>query len=71
MSSDNKFWISVWAVVGIVIMSVALMITLYWIDHNAKIAEMVRNGTDPVAAMCAMQDDYGVMPVCLVLAAKK
>lgn len=71
MNSDEKFWISLWAVISTAVVLVVLISTLYWRDHNAKIVEMVRNGTDPVAAMCAMQDDYGVMPVCLVLAAKK
>ena len=71
MNNESKFWISVSAIGGAVVVAVIFLATSYWKDHNAKIVEMVANGTDPVAAMCAMQDDYGKMPVCLVLAAKK
>jgi len=43
---------------------------LYWNATNQKIVDMVKDGVDPVAAICAIQDDYGKMPVCIALAAK-
>jgi len=68
MGEDSKFFIAVAAITGITILGVGLLFTSYWKDHNAKIAEMVASGVDPVAAMCAMQDDYGNHPTCIILA---
>lgn len=71
MSDESKFWISCWAIAGAVALGVIWLSTAYWKDHNKKIADMVGQGVDPVAVMCAMQDDYGNMPVCIVLASSK
>jgi len=70
MGNEGKFWISMAAIAGVVVISVIFLSTNYWNNHNDKIVKMVADGVDPVAAMCAMQNDYGSMPVCLVLAAK-
>jgi hypothetical protein len=71
MDSEDKFWISVWAILAVVIISITLATMLYWKDHNAKLTEMVNNGTNPIAAMCALQDHFGRNPVCIILATKK
>ena len=60
----------------IVAVAVTFLITvivtlLYWDGHNAKILELVKMGVNPVEAKCALQDDYGTMPVCLVLATQR
>lgn len=70
MSDTSKFWIAVNAIAMVGFFSIVYLSTNYWKDHNTKIVQMISDGVDPVAAMCAMQDDYGTMPVCLVLAAK-
>ncbi len=70
MGNENKFWLSLWTIIAMTFSILIVSITGYWIDHNAKIVELVNSGVDPVAAMCALQDDYGRNPVCLVLAAK-
>tara|TARA_R110000851_G_C12691356_1_gene524975 strand:- start:17 stop:265 length:249 start_codon:yes stop_codon:yes gene_type:complete len=70
MNDDSKFWISISAIFAVLIISIVYFSTAYWKDHNAKIVKMVGDGINPVSAMCALQDDYGKMPVCLVLAAK-
>ena len=70
MSDDSKFWISVNAIVGIVFISIIFLSTSYWKDHNAKIVNLIKLGVDPVVAMCAMQDDYGNTPVCVIAAVK-
>lgn len=71
MDSEGKFWVSIWSVIGLVFLGVIFLSTSYWIDHNKKIVDLIGAGVDPVAAMCAMQDDYGTMPVCIILAVKK
>ena len=71
MSDDNKFWISINAIIGATLVSIIFLSLSYWKDHNRKIVEMVAGGTDPVEAICALQNDYGKMPVCIILAATK
>jgi len=71
MSNDNKFWAVIWLILGSTSIAIIFFMCNYWIDHNEKIRSMVESGIDPVAVMCAMQDDYGTHPTCLVLAARK
>ena len=71
MSNESKFWIVQWAIFCIAIIVVTLCTTIYWKDHNDKIVELIEKGVDPVAIMCAMQDDHGNHPTCIVLAAKR
>jgi len=71
MNNEQKFLVSITAIAAIAIVLVAQLSVNYWKDHNAKIVQLIEQGTDPVAVMCAMQDDYGRNPVCLVLAAKE
>jgi hypothetical protein len=70
MSDSSRFWIGVNLIGAVTLMVIVALSTNYWTDHNKKIVELIGQGVDPVAAMCAMQDDYGENPVCLVLAAK-
>ena len=71
MSGENKFYALVWLVISITVLGVTLITTEYWKDHNTKIVELINSGVNPVAAMCAMQDDYGNQPTCIILATKK
>lgn len=71
MSNENKFWILSSAIFSTAVVLITLISTMYWDNHNAKIVDLVKSGIDPVAAMCAMQDDYGKHPTCIVLAVKK
>lgn len=74
MGNDNKFWLCIWSILSTTVISIVISIAFfsmsYWKDHNSKIESMVNNGINPVAAMCALQDDYGKNPVCIVLATK-
>jgi len=70
MSEENKFRLLCNPIIGTVILGVVFLGTSYWKDHNKKIVDMVGQGVDPVAVMCAMQDDYGEMPVCIILSSK-
>jgi hypothetical protein len=71
MSDESKYWTAFFAIASVTLMVVIFLIADYWKDHNRKIVELIQEGVDPVAAMCAMQDDYGNNPVCMVLAAKQ
>ena len=71
MSDEGKFWLGLNSVVAVTVMVIVFLSLSYWKDHNAKIVKMVESGVDPIAVICALQDDYGTAPVCLVLATKK
>ena len=68
--SENTFWTFFNAIIGATIIAVVYLSTDYWKDQDGKIVELIGTGVDPVAAICAMQDDYGKMPVCVILATK-
>lgn len=70
MTNDAKFWLSFTAIITIGVCVVIDLGTSYWKHHNNKIAELIEKGTDPVEVMCAMQNDYGNHPTCIVLATK-
>lgn len=71
MNNEGKFWVSISIVFSIAIVFVVYFSTGYWKDYNGKILTLIENGVNPVSAVCAMQNDYGENPTCIVLAAKK
>ena len=70
MNEEGKFWVATWTVLAVVSVTIAITTASYWKDHNAKVAEMVLAGVNPVSVMCALQDSFGDNPVCMVLATK-
>ena len=71
MDNESKFWLGFFAIIGAVILGISFSISWYWSDHNAKVVQLISDGVDPVAAMRAMQDDYGNHPTCIILATKR
>lgn len=67
---EGKFWLNIIAIIGGVIVIIAFVIAGYWVNHNSKVVELIKLGVPPTEAMCALQDDYGMHPVCLVAASK-
>ena len=71
MNEHGKFW----AVINLTVFGSLVLIvsisTNYWKDHNTKIVNLIESGVPAVEAMCAMQDDYGKNPTCIVIAAKQ
>lgn len=55
--SENTFWIILWSIVSITLICLMTNITIYNIDENKVISELVTKGTNPIAARCAI---YGV-----------
>jgi hypothetical protein len=70
MSDESKFWLGVTVAFLTTVVLVSYLITSYWKDHNEKVVDMIKQGINPVAVMCAMQDSYGKNPTCVVLASK-
>ena len=67
---ENKFWICINTVICSAFVAFIYLSTSYYTGVNNTIAAMVESGADPIAAMCAIQDDYGNHPTCIVLSAK-
>lgn len=70
MGSDNRFWVVINLFVFTAFISLVFTVGDYWKDHNAKIVELIKAGTPPVEAMCAMQDDFRRHPTCIIIATK-
>jgi hypothetical protein len=70
MDKDQTFWVSLNSIFCITIVLVAFLTADYWDRHNQKIVDMIKSGVTPAGAMCAMQDDYGDHPTCIILATK-
>lgn len=71
MSSNDKFWAVTNFFFGfMIIFTVVHAVSDYWKDHNTKIVQLIKEGTPPVEAMCAMQNDYGKHPTCIIIATK-
>lgn len=52
--NDETFWAVIWALVATVVITLILSICLYSNLTNTKIADMTKNGSDPMAAACAL-----------------
>lgn len=69
MDSENKFWLSFWFIMVFGFVSVVYVSVGYWKDYNTKMVQMiVDEGVTPIEATCAMQDDFGDNPTCVILA---
>lgn len=66
---ENKFWLSVWSIVGTVVATLILSMAGYNAHSNIVIERMVeKHGVDPMRASCAVEFNRGA--VCSILAAK-
>jgi len=70
MDSNGKFSSVFLCISGAVIITLIVSTTIYWVDHNSKIVNLIESGVSPIAAMCALQDDRGKNATCIVLAVK-
>jgi hypothetical protein len=55
MDSDGKFWVSVWAMASVVIVSIVLTTCSADMKGDKIVAEMVKGGADPMEAACAVR----------------
>ena len=67
---ENKFWISVWLLVSVVIVSLITAISVVNIDTTKKMDNAIKNGADPLRVSCAYNPNQYNTAVCGVLAAK-
>ena len=58
MDSDNRFWLSIWMTLGAVVVAIAVTIAMYYQHKNTIVYKMVQEGTHPIAASCAVYEEY-------------
>lgn len=64
MTNGEKFVLS-W--IGAMILGIAIVIATYNHNRNIIMADMVKNGANPIAVACAMDDTSGNNPSCILL----
>lgn len=55
MDNEQKFWLTTWSIIGTVVCFIALCITVSDMRSTSAVESMVKGGTDPVAAACAVR----------------
>lgn len=69
MTQEGKFWVSIWAIVGVVVLGVFALLTLNSYERRLKWAEAVANGADPMVVSCALFEQTSAEQVtCALLA---
>jgi len=71
MSGSEKFWCLIWVIISIGVITISVLTYVYWTDHNKKIVDLIKSGSDPFDAMCSLQNDMGSNNVCLIRSAAK
>jgi len=69
---ENKFWISIWSVAAVFIISIGSIIALYNINNTNKIHDLIVKGIDPISARCAITaTSYSDGSLCTTVLFKK
>lgn len=69
--NENKFWLGVWSLITLFIISIMITITIININYNNTILEMVVAGATPLEAVCSLSDSMGNNPTCIILSMEK
>lgn len=68
MDRGDKFYAFMWTIVGTVALAIVLTVAGVTINTTDKIAEMVKNGANPLDARCAYSSS--VDQICTLRATK-
>jgi len=68
--NENNFWATTWLIAGIVFLLSFTSCTSYYKDKNTKIVQAIESGANPFAVVCAMGDESGNNPTCVITASK-
>jgi hypothetical protein len=52
--NEWRFWLCFWAMVGTVIVTIALTISMYWTGVNTNLVKLIEAGACPVEAKYAL-----------------
>ena len=64
--SENGFWITVWVIGTTGVIALGLIITNYQAYQIKTMDELIREGHDPIAVMCAIDPPGNANPLCLM-----
>ena len=67
MSSDDKFWLSVWGMGSAFFLTLIVCITVNAHGKRDKWEKAVSNGADPMVVACAL-DGHASIAICTILA---
>lgn len=71
MDHDEKFWVSIWSLVAIVLIAAMFFGTLSSHLQRKELSEMVKNGADPMSVSCAFGVGQNDVSICTLLANKE
>ena len=69
MIDDTKFWLILWALILAGFVTLVTSISAAHIGNSRLIAQMVKDGADPIRAACAIRGD-GRDPLCILSVGK-
>jgi len=64
--NENNFWLGAFSIIAFTIITSVFLATNFYLERNRIVAEMVKTGVSPIAALCAVNDDYGKYPTCII-----
>ncbi len=67
---DLKLWVVFWKIAAVVLLSIIAGITVHNVSVTNAVKEMVANGTDPIAASCAVDFSERKAAVCALQVSK-
>lgn len=68
---ENKFWFSLWAMVGTVFSTIVIASLVYFSHKNGVMLDVVAKGADPMEVKCAFDRNETDAEFCTILAMKK
>ena len=51
---ENKFWLSLWSVAAVFVISIGSITALYNANNTNKVHDLIIKGVDPISARCAI-----------------
>ena len=67
--SEEGFWIILWTIAATTILGIGLLIGNYYSTQNRIIENLIKEGHNPIAVVCAMDngnDKYSSNSICVL-----
>lgn len=71
LNSEGKFWLVINTLGAIVIVTTIVSVTIFSIEENKMVEELINKGHDPLEVNCAINDPKGSNINCRFLIEKK
>lgn len=67
---DNKFWLSIWRTIAIVVCIAVISVTSCSINRQVLVSNAIEAGKDPISVKCALETNTALEPACVLKASK-